>query len=88
MTKENENAIQTTSVSEIEPEKEQKMKLPKWVYIAFAGMGTVIIALVIILIVVIVLVVLYFVGTKNNRRRKKRRKSRVDIVKDYSKLAK
>ena len=43
---------------------------------------------VIILIVVIVLVVLYFVGTKNNRRRKKRRKSRVDIVKDYSKLAK
>ena len=41
-----------------------------------------------VIVVVIVLVVLYLWGTKNNRRRKKRRKSRVDIVKDYSKLAK
>lgn len=41
-----------------------------------------------ILVVVIVLVVLYIIGTKNNRRRRKRRKSRVEIVKDYSKLAK
>lgn len=34
-------------------DKEQKTKLPKWVYIAFAGMGAVIIALVIILIVIL-----------------------------------
>ena len=34
-------------------DKEQKTKLPKWVYIAFVGMGAVIIALVIILIVIL-----------------------------------
>ena len=34
-------------------DKDQKTKLPKWVYIAFAGMGAVIIALVIILIVIL-----------------------------------
>ena len=41
-----------------------------------------------IFVIVIILVVLYIVGTKNNRRRRKRRKNRVEIVKDYSKLAK
>ena len=34
-------------------DKEQNTKLPKWVYIAFAGMGAVIISLVVILIVVL-----------------------------------
>ncbi len=41
-----------------------------------------------IFVIVIVLIVLYILGTKNSRRRRKRRKNRVDIVKDYSKLAK
>ncbi len=41
-----------------------------------------------VLIVVVILVVLYVTCTKNNRRRKKRRKNRVEVVKDYSKLAK
>lgn len=40
------------------------------------------------LIIAVVLVIVYLLGTKNNRRRKKRRKNRVEVVKDYSKLAK
>lgn len=44
--------IKETEISEAE-EKSLNYKLPKWVYIAFAGMGAVIIALVIILIVVL-----------------------------------
>ncbi len=44
--------IKETEISEAE-EKSLNYKLPKWVYIAFAGMGAVIIALVIMLIVVL-----------------------------------
>ncbi len=42
--------------------------------------------LVVLLIVVVIIMVLWF-GTKNQRKRKKRRKQRVEVVKDYSKLA-
>ena len=42
--------------------------------------------LVVLIVVVVVLIVLWF-GTKNQRKRKKRRKQRVEIVKDYSRLA-
>ncbi len=42
--------------------------------------------LVVMLVIIAVIVVLYF-GTKNQRKRKKRRKNRVEVVKDYSKLA-
>lgn len=42
---------------------------------------------VVMLVAVVVLIVLYF-GTKNQRKRKKRRKNRVEVVKDYSRLAK
>ncbi len=45
-------------------------------------------AFVITLILIIAAVVVYMLGTKNNRRRRKRRKQRVEVVKDYSKLAK
>ena len=38
--------------------------------------------------IVIILIVLYILGTKNSRRRRKRRKNSIEIVKDYSKLAK
>ena len=43
--------------------------------------------LVVLLIVIVIIVVLWF-GTKNQRKRKKRRKQRVEVVKDYSRLAK
>ncbi len=43
--------------------------------------------LVVMLVIVVLIVVLYF-GTKNQRKRKKRRKQRVEVVKDYSRLAK
>lgn len=43
--------------------------------------------LVVLLVVIVIIIVLWF-GTKNQRKRKKRRKQRVEIVKDYSKLAK
>ncbi len=43
--------------------------------------------LVVLLIIAVVIIVLWF-GTKNQRKRKKRRKQSVEIVKDYSKLAK
>ena len=43
--------------------------------------------LVVVLVVAIVIIVLWF-GTSNQRKRKKRRKQRVEVVKDYSKLAK
>ena len=43
--------------------------------------------IVVLLVVIVVIIVLWF-GTKNQRDRKKRRKQRVDVVKDYSKLAK
>ena len=42
--------------------------------------------LVVLLIVIVIIVVLWF-GTKNQRKRKKRRKQRVEVVKDYSRLA-
>ncbi len=41
-----------------------------------------------ILVVVIVAVLVVVFGTKNNRKRRKRRKRSVQVVKDYSKLAK
>ncbi len=50
MTEENEKVTEEISVTQ--EKTDRKIKLPKWVYIAFASMGTVIIALVIILIVV------------------------------------
>ena len=40
-----------------------------------------------VIIIVVILIVLFF-GTKKERERRKRRKNRIDIVKDYSKLAK
>lgn len=40
-----------------------------------------------VVVIVVILIILYF-ATKNERQRRKRRKSRIDIVKDYSKLAK
>ena len=40
-----------------------------------------------VIVIVVILIVLFF-GTKNERERRKRRKSRIDVVKDYSKLAK
>lgn len=43
--------------------------------------------IVLVIVVVVVLIVLYF-GTKKQRQRKKRRKQRVEVVKDYSRLAK
>ncbi len=43
---------------------------------------------VIFVIVVIIIVLLLFFLTKNTRDRRKRRKNRIEIVKDYSKLAK
>lgn len=43
---------------------------------------------IVFFVIAVILVVLYFFGTKNNRRRKKRRKNRVEVVRDYSKLAK
>lgn len=42
----------------------------------------------VIIIVVAIAVILFYFATKNQRKRKKRLKNRVDIVKDYSKLAK
>lgn len=39
-------------------------------------------------IVVLVVIVAFYFGTKKQRKRKKRIKNRVDVVKDYSKLAK
>ena len=51
------------------------------------GIATSKVFIFIVAIIVIVLIVLWF-GTKNQRQRKKRRKQRVEIVKDYSKLAK
>ena len=45
-------------------------------------------AFLIVLIVVAVVIIVLWLGTKNQRKRKKRRKQSVDIVKDYSKLAK
>ena len=50
MTEENEKV--TEEISATQDKTDQKIKLPKWVYIAFAGMGAVIIALAIILIVI------------------------------------
>ncbi len=41
-----------------------------------------------VVVLIIIAVVAYIFLSKNNRQRKKRRKSRVDVVKDYSKLAK
>ncbi len=41
----------------------------------------------VVVFVILVLVVLYF-GTKNQRKKKKRKKNKIEIVKDYSKLAK
>lgn len=52
MTTENEKVTEEISATESETNTEKNVKLPKWVYIAFAGMGAVIVALVIILIVV------------------------------------
>ncbi len=40
------------------------------------------------ILIIVLLIVLIVLGTKNSRRRRKRRKSRIDIVKDYSNLAK
>ena len=51
------------------------------------GIATSKVFIVVLLIVIVVIIVLWF-GTKNQRDRKKRRKQRVDVVKDYSKLAK
>ena len=45
-------------------------------------------AFIITVIVIAVVLVILFFATKNERRRRKRRKNRIDIVKDYSKLAK
>ncbi len=45
-------------------------------------------AFVITFVLVVVAVIIYAIGTKNNRQRKKRRKNRIEVVKDYSKLAK
>ncbi len=45
-------------------------------------------AFIITVIVIIVLLIIFYFGTKNERQRRKRRKNRIDIVKDYSKLAK
>ncbi len=43
--------------------------------------------LVVMLVIIVIIAVLYF-GTRNQRKRKKRRKQSVQVVKDYSKLAK
>ncbi len=51
------------------------------------GIATSKVFLTFVIIVAVVLVILFF-GTRNQRKRKKRRKNRVNIVKDYSKLAK
>ncbi len=51
------------------------------------GIATSKVFLVVMVVIIIVLVILYF-GTKNQRKRKKRRKQRIEVVKDYSKLAK
>lgn len=51
------------------------------------GLATSKLFLTIVVIVIVVFIVLFF-GTKNQRKRKKRRKNSIDIVKDYSKLAK
>lgn len=51
------------------------------------GIATSKVFIFVVAIIVIALIVLWF-GTKNQRQRKKRRKQRVDVVKDYSKLAK
>lgn len=40
-----------------------------------------------VIIIAVILIILFF-ATKNERQRRKRRKSRIDVVKDYSKLAK
>ena len=45
-------------------------------------------AFVITFILIIIAVVVYVIGTKNSRERRKRRKNSIDVVKDYSKLAK
>ena len=45
-------------------------------------------AFVITFILVIIAIVVYIIGTKNSRQRRKRRKNRIEVVKDYSKLAK
>ncbi len=45
-------------------------------------------AFVIVTIIVIIAIIVYLTLTKNTRQRKKRRKNRIDVVKDYSKLAK
>lgn len=51
------------------------------------GIATSKVFIVVVLVIIIVLIVLWF-GTKNQRKRKKRRKQRIEVVKDYSKLAK
>ncbi len=51
------------------------------------GIATSKVFIVVLLVIIIVSIVLYF-GTKNQRQRKKRRKQRIEVVKDYSKLAK
>lgn len=51
------------------------------------GIATSKMFLVLLVIVVVIIIVLWF-GTKNQRKRKKRRKQSVQVVKDYSKLAK
>ncbi len=51
------------------------------------GIATSKVFVVVMLVIIIILIVLYF-GTKNQRKKKKRRKQRVEVVKDYSKLAK
>ncbi len=43
---------------------------------------------IIIVVVAVAGFVVYMLGSKNSRRRRKRRKQRVEVVKDYSKLAK
>ena len=50
------------------------------------GIATSKVFLVVLLIVVIVIIILWF-GTKNQRKRKKRRKQSVEVIKDYSRLA-
>lgn len=45
-------------------------------------------AFIISVIVIAVILIILFFATKNERQRRKRRKNRIDIVKDYSKLAK
>lgn len=45
-------------------------------------------AFLVIIVVAIVVAVVLFLGTKNQRKKKKRRKNSIEVVKDYSNLAK